>query len=118
MLCSYLMAFIKAATVRRDARAFTNVAPTMPGIVWPINKLITNAQYGTPTRGLSHNGTHNAGTKMIGSIAHHALSPARRINTMIPVVKNTNTKAPYHIKDAKATEQEIRNEVTYAHRND
>ena len=33
MLYSYLMAFIKAATVRRDARAFTNVAPTMPGIV-------------------------------------------------------------------------------------
>ena len=33
MLCNYLMAFIKAATVRRDARAFTNVAPTMPGIV-------------------------------------------------------------------------------------
>ena len=88
------MAFIKAATVRRDARAFTNVAPTMPGIVWPINKLITNAQYGTPTSGLSHNGTHNAGTKMIGNIAHHALSPARRINTMIPVVKIPTPKPP------------------------
>jgi hypothetical protein len=54
----------------------------------------TNGQYGRPSNGLSHNGTHNAGTKIIGRIAHQALRPSLRIPTIIPVVKIPTPKPP------------------------
>ena len=49
------------------------------------------------------------GTKMIGSIVHHALSPVRRINAIIPVVKIPTPKPPPI--QMQGPEQEIRNEL-------
>ena len=57
-----------------------------------------------PGNGLSHKGTHNAGTNTIGSIdppsakakLAHAYDDASR--------QYTYTKAPHHIEDTKTTE--------------